>query len=93
MAELEEWLKTKFVESIWVGGHRFKKTEMNEVEVDGTLFTDEEVKQLFRMLTSKNPLIRLYATFIIWERNGMLVKLFSIIALIMLIVVYLVVRR
>jgi len=93
MAEFELWLKTKFVEHIWVGGHMFKKTPTNDVEVDGTLFTEEEAKQLYTMLTSRNPLTRLNASFIVWERNGVLVGLFLVVALIMLLIVFIVVRR
>lgn len=92
-SEFELWLKTKFVEHIWVGGHKFKRTPTSDVKVDGALFTEGEVRQLFHMLTSRNPLTRLHATIIIWERNGILVKLFLIIALLMLILVYVVVRR
>jgi hypothetical protein len=92
-AEFELWLKTKFVAQIWKGGHRFKKTPTNDVEVDGVLFTEEEVKELFQMLNSRNPFTRLNGTIIIWERNGTLVKFFLIIALVMLLIVYVVVRR
>jgi hypothetical protein len=93
MAEFELWLRTKFVEYIWVGGHRFKRTSTSDVEIDGTLFTEEEARRLYQMLTSRNPLTRLNATFIIWERNGMLVGLFLVVALIMLLIVFVVVRR
>ncbi len=93
VAEFELWLRTKFVEQIWVGGHRFKRTPTSDVEIDGALFTEEEARQLFHMLTSRNPLTRLNATVIIWERNGMLVKLFLVVALLMLLIVYVVVRR
>jgi len=92
-AEFELWLRTKFVEHIWMGGHRFKKTPTSDVEVDGVLFSEEEVRRLFEMLTSRNPLTHLNATLIIWERNGMLVKLFLVIALLMFLIVFIIIRR
>lgn len=91
--EFDLWLRTKFVDHIWMGGHRFEKTPTSDVKVGGVLFTEEEVRQLFEMLTSSNPLTRLNATLIIWERNGTLVKLFLVIALAMLLIVFVVVRR
>lgn len=93
MTEFELWLKTKFVEQIWVGGHRFKATPTSDVEIDGTLFTEEESKQLYQMLASRNPLTRLNASFLVWERNGVLVGLFLVVAVIMLLIVFVVVRR
>lgn len=93
MAEFELWLKTKFIDHIWIGGHRFKGTKTNDVDVDGALFTEAEAKQLYVMLSSPNPLTRLNGSFVIWERNGTIVKLFLGIALLMLLLVFVIVRR
>lgn len=93
MAEFELWLKTKFIDQIWIGGHRFKGTKTSDIDVDGALFTEAEAKQLYQMLTSSNPLTRLNGSFVIWERNGMIVKLFLGVALLMLLIVFIIVRR
>ena len=80
MEEFDLWLRTKFTESFWMGGHRFEKTETGDVKVDRAPFSVEEARQLFLMLSSRNPLTRLNATLIIWDRNGTLVKVLLIAA-------------
>jgi hypothetical protein len=45
------------------------------------------------MLTSKNPLKVLNGKFLIWERNGTLIKILQVTAVIALIIVFIVVRR
>ena len=87
------WLKTKFTDTFWLGGHKFEKTSKENVLVDGGLFTNEEVKELFRMLTSQNPFTKFNATIAIWERNGVLTKLMITLALIALIIIYIRVKR
>lgn len=93
MTEFELWLKTKFVEHIWIGGHRFAGTKTSDIDVDGALFTESEAKHLYQMLSSSNPLPRLNGSLIIWERNGTVVKLFLVLALLMLLIVFVIVRR
>jgi len=91
--EFDLWLKTKFIESFWMRGHRFEKTKTEEIRVDNALFSKEEAIQLFKMLTSHNPFTMLNATLAIWERNGTLLKLLLITAFLLLLIVYIRVRR
>jgi hypothetical protein len=95
-AELEDfelWLKTRFVDQVWIGGHSFRITKKGVLEVDGKLYTEEEARLLYPMLTSKNPLKVLNGKFLIWERNGTLIKILQVTAVIALIIVFIVVRR
>ena len=55
-----------------VKGHTFEKVEENIFKVDGGVFVYEEALELVRMLNSPNPITRLNANLIIWERNGLL---------------------
>jgi len=91
--EFDLWLKTKFIESFWTRGHRFEKTGTEDIRIDNALFSKEEAIQLFRMLTSRNPFTRLNATLAIWERNGTLLKLLLITAFLLLLLVYIRVRK
>ena len=91
--EFDLWLRTRFTESIWVRGHRFERTPTGDILVGDALFSEEEAKQLFRMLTSRNPITRLNATLIIWDRNGVLVKLLLAAAFLLLVLVYAWVKR
>jgi len=91
--EFDIWLKTRFAEKLRIGGHRFEKTLSGEIMIDGGAFTAEEARLLFQMLTSRNPLNRINAAIIIWDRNGTLVKVVVALAILALILVYLWVRR
>ena len=91
--EFDLWLRTKFTESFWMGGHRFEKTETGDVQIDRAPFSAEEARQIFLMLSSRNPITRLSATLIVWDRNGTLVKVLLIAALLLLLLVFIMVRR
>jgi len=91
--EFHLWLKTKFVESFWFGGHRFEKTGTEDVRIDNAMFSEEEARQLFEMLNSRNPFTRLTATVAIWERNGVLLKFLLIAAFLLILLMYIRVRR
>lgn len=91
--EFDLWLKTEFIESFWFGGHRFEKTKAEDIRVDNALFSKEEVVQLFEMLNSQNPFTRLNATLAIWERNGILLKLLLITSFLLLLLVYIRIRK
>ncbi|RLI37301.1 hypothetical protein DRO55_01650 [Candidatus Bathyarchaeota archaeon] len=93
LEEFDLWLKTAFIEEFRFMGHTFKRVGRNEVLIDGGLFTEKEVRQILQMLTSRNPIDRLNATMIIWERNGTLIKVLIFLALVALIVIYIYVRR
>ena len=81
------WLKTKFTDAFWLKGHKFEKTSREDVLVDRGLFTREEAKELFRMLTSQNPFTKFNATVLILERNGLLTKIIIALAIIALILI------
>jgi len=91
--EFNLWLKTKFIESFWMKGHRFEKTKTEDIRVDNALFSKEEAVQLFKMLNSQNPFAKLNATLAIWERNGILLKLLLIISFLLLLLVYIRIRK
>jgi len=93
MEEFDLWLRTKFTESFWMGWHRFEKTETGDVQVDRAPFSAEEARQLFLMLSSRNPITRLNATLIVWDRNGTLVKALLIAALLLLLLVFIRIRK
>lgn len=91
--DFDLWLKTKFTDVFWLKGHKFEKTKGEDVLIDGGFFTKEEAKELFRMLTSRNPFTKFNATILIWERNGVLIKIMIVLALVTLTLIYLKVRR
>jgi len=93
LEEFDLWLKTRFVNEVQVKGHRFKKTKRNEILIDGGPFTRDEAKQILKMIMSRNPITRLNATLIIWERNGTLTKILIALAIIMLILIYIRIRK
>jgi len=82
--EFDLWLTSKYANPFWVGRHRFEKTVTGEIRVDNGVFKREEATILFRMLTSRDPFTRLNANFVIWERNGGLLILLFILALMLL---------
>lgn len=90
--EFELWLKSGFEGPFRLGPHRFERKD-GEVRVDGGTFTRQEAKALIEMLTSSNPLLRLSASLVILERNGFLKALLILGALILVLLVYLWVRR
>ena len=93
LEDFELWLKTRFTNAFWFKGHRFEKAEDEGVMIDGGYFTEEEAKQVFKMLNSRNPFTRLNATLLIWERNGFLLKILIALSIIVLILVYIRVRK
>jgi len=93
LEDFEIWLKTRFTDTFRLGGHKFEKTKTEDVLVDGGRFTQEEAKQLFMLITSRNPFHRLNATFLIWERNSILVKVLITLALLVLVLIYIRVKR
>jgi len=91
--DFDLWLKTRFTDIFWFRGHKFQKTEGEDVLVDGGLFSKKEVRELFGMLNSRNPFTRFNATILIWERNGFLMKMIISLAFIALILLFIRVRR
>lgn len=92
LEDFELWLKTSFTNAFWFKGHKFEKAEGEGVKVDGGFFTKEEARTLFKMLNSGNPIARLNATLMIWERNGLLTKLIIILSILALVLIYIKIR-
>ena len=93
LEDFELWLRTHFTETFRLSGHKFEKTDTSNILVDAVLFTEDETKQLFTMITSNSPFDRFNATILILERKGTLLKLLVVFAVVALIVIYLRVRR
>ena len=93
LEDFELWLKTRFTNAFWFKGHKFEKTEGEDILIDVGLFAREEARDLLEMLSSKNPLTRFNATVIIWERNGFLIKILVLLAFIALVLIYIRVRK
>ena len=91
--DFELWLKTRFIDQVWIKGHKFRITKKGNLEIDGRLYTVDEARYLYGLLISKNPLDVLNGKLLIWERNGTLIKIFQIIAVIALLIIFIIVRR
>jgi len=76
-----------------VAGHKFEKTETDDVRVDNGLFKRDEAAQLYRMLTSKNPITQLNAWLAILERNGALLWLLLGVSFILMLLVIIRIKR
>jgi hypothetical protein len=87
------WLSSKYSNPFWIGRHRFEKSITSEIRVDNGVFNREEAIILYRMLKSRDPLTRLNANFVIWEKNRSLLVLLLIVTLIMLALVLIRIRR
>jgi len=91
--EFDMWLSSKYSNPFWTGRHRFEKSITGEIRVDNGVFNREEAIILYRMLKSRDPLTRLNANFVIWEKNRSLLVLLLIVTLIMLALVVIRIRR
>lgn len=91
--EFELWLRSKFNVSFYYKGHRFERTTSGAVLVDNGLFQELEARALFQMLSSPNPITRLNAVIAIWERNGTLLKVLLIAAFLLLLFVFIRIRK
>ncbi|RLI12549.1 hypothetical protein DRO35_02865 [Candidatus Bathyarchaeota archaeon] len=93
LEDFELWLRTRFTNAFWFKGHKFEKAEDEGVMIDGGYFTEEEAKQVFKMLNSKNLFIRLNATLMIWERNSFLLRILIALSIIVLILICIRIRK
>jgi hypothetical protein len=82
--EFDVWLSSRYSNPFWIGHHRFEKSITGEIRVDNGVFNREEAMIVYRMLKSRNPLTRLNANFVIWERNRTLLILLVIVTIILL---------
>ena len=82
--EFDLWLSSRYSNPFWIGHHRFEKSITGEIRVDNGVFNREEAMIVYRMLKSRNPLTRLNANFVIWERNRTLLILLVVVTIILL---------
>ena len=87
------WLNSKYSNPFWIGHHKFEKSITGEIRVDNGTFNREEAFMLFRMLNSRDPLTRLNAKLVIWERNRSLLIFLVIVALLLLALVVIRIER
>jgi len=92
-AQLENWVRTGSPDVIYVEGHKFDLTRWGEVLIDQGRFEKDEAYHVGRMLISGNPFSRFTAELVIWGRNGRLLTLVLIIAMLLLAIVLFRVRR
>jgi len=91
--EFNLWLRSSYSGAFYVAGHKFEKTETDDVRVDNGLFKRDEAAQLYRMLTSKNPIAQLNAWLAILERNGTLLWLLLGVSFILMLLVIIRIKR
>ena len=82
--EFDLWLSSSYSNPFWIGHHRFEKSITGEIRVDNGVFNREEAMIVYRMLKSRDPLTRLNANFVIWERNRSLLVLLVVVTVILL---------
>lgn len=91
--EFNLWLRSSYSGAFYVTGHKFEKTDTDDVRVDNGLFKRDEAAQLYRMLISKNPLTQLNAWLAILERNGTLLWILLGVSFILMLLVIMRIRR
>lgn len=91
--EFNLWLRSRYSGAFYVVGHKFEKTDTDDVRVDNGLFKRDEAAQLYRMVTSKNPLTQLNAWLAILERSGTLLWILLGISFILMLLVIIRIRR
>ncbi|MGH2639355.1 MAG: hypothetical protein ACRDF4_08765 [Rhabdochlamydiaceae bacterium] len=88
-----EWVRSRTSRPFYIQNHKFQKNSSGTISIDRATFELEEAEEIGRMLLSINPVARLSAMIAIWERNGTLVKTVLVIAVLLLILVILFLRR
>jgi len=91
--EFNLWLRSSYSGAFYVAGHKFEKTNTGDVRVDNGLFKKDEAAQLYRMLTSRNPVTQINAWLAILERNGSLLWVLLAVSFILMLLVILRIRR
>jgi hypothetical protein len=87
----DSWIRSSFAERpFYISGHRFEKTPSGRVTIDRGSFELEEAMEVGHELLSINPVLRFSAKVAIWEKNGTLVKVALVVAILLLILVILV---
>jgi hypothetical protein len=91
--EFNLWLRSSYSGAFFVAGHKFEKTETDEIRVDGGLFGKDEAAQLYRLLSSRNPIAQINAFLAILERSGMLLWVLLGVSFILMLLIIIRVRR
>jgi hypothetical protein len=92
--DFESWIRSKHnARPFFIGGHKFEKSANGLIIIDKAAFDLEEAVDVGHMLLSINPVSRLSAQLAIWEKNGTLVKGVLVVAILLLILVILFLRR
>lgn len=91
--EFNLWLRSTYSGAFYVGGHKFEKTDTDDIRVDGGLFKRDEAAQLYRLLSSRNPITQINALLAILERNGTLLWILLAVSFILMLLVIIRVRR
>ena len=90
----ESWIRARYnAGPFYIGGHRFEKSQSGSIIIDKGAFDLEEALEIGHMLLSINPVSRMSAQIAIWEKNGFLVKGVLVVAILLLILVILFLRR
>jgi hypothetical protein len=93
-SDFDYWIRSREMNRpFYVAGHRFDKTPTGAIVIDKGIFELEEAIDVGHMLLSINPVARFSAQIAIWEKNGTLVKLVLIVAVLLLVIVILFLRR
>ncbi len=90
--EFRDWIRSSSQRPFYIGGHRFEKSISGEVRVDRGVFDLEEAEQVGEMLLSINPVAKLSAQVAIWEKNGILLKVVLVGAILLLALALIIVR-
>ncbi len=74
-------------------GHLFQKIDTDQVQIDNGVFTRSEAAEIFSLLRSKNLLSQTNANLAILERNGTLLWVMVTVAVLLLSLVIIRIRR
>ncbi|MHB8567516.1 MAG: hypothetical protein ACYC7D_02375 [Nitrososphaerales archaeon] len=92
--DFDTWIRSKWMaQPFYVKAHKFEKTPDGSIKIDRAKFGIEEAEEIAKMIFSGNPISNLSAQIAIWERNGKLIKTVLVVAIILLIIVILFIRR
>jgi hypothetical protein len=93
-SDFDFWIRSRdSSRPYYVAGHRFDKSPSGTVVIDKGTFELEEAIELGHMLLSINPVARFSAQLAIWEKNGALIKIVLVIAILLLVIVVLFLRE
>ena len=91
--EFNLWLRSNYSGAFYVGGHKFEKTDTDDIRVDNGLFKRDEAAQLYRMLSSGNPAAQINGWLAILERSGALLWILLAVSFILMFLIVIRIRR